>query len=223
MIERVYQVFCHLNHQNLHQPKGVPTPHFSSTIIFQRGAHLLFIQEMPNLNGSNDKQPLQTLSIIYSINPRGCPLPTPSHNFSRTWGTYFSIGHILLGTIYHALKSLISVYEKTKDLIFYQYSFEYATVFIDHFNKAELLQEGIFFLLQIFARDVLVMKKLEIEKTKPTSIISTFKTDIIKVGLVFSISNFFIAKTSLANNWRSFSSSYLALVSLKYFDACHLI
>ena len=77
--------------------------------------------------------------------------------------------------------------------------------------KAELLQEGIFFLLQLFARDVLVMKKLEIEKTKPTFIISTFKTDIIKVGLVFSISNFFIAKTSLANNWRSFSSSYLAL------------
>ena len=77
--------------------------------------------------------------------------------------------------------------------------------------KAELLQEGIFFLLQLFARDVLVMKKLEIEKTKPTFIISTFKTDIITVGLVFSISNFFIAKTSLANNWRSFSSSYLAL------------
>ena len=55
------------------------------------------------------------------------------------------------------------------------------------------------------------MKKLEIEKTKPTFIISTFKTDIIRVGLVFSISNFFIAKTSLANKWRSFSSSYLAL------------
>ena len=55
------------------------------------------------------------------------------------------------------------------------------------------------------------MKKLEIEKTKATFIISTFKTDIIKVGLVFSISNFFIAKTSLANNWRSFSNSYLAL------------
>ena len=81
--------------------------------------------------------------------------------------------------------------------------------------KAELLQEGIFFLLQLFARDVLVMKKLEIEKTKPTFIISTFKTDIIKVGLVFSISNFFIAKTSLANNWRSFSSSYLALVTFE--------
>ena len=55
------------------------------------------------------------------------------------------------------------------------------------------------------------MKKLEIEKTKPTFILSTLKTDIIKVGLVFSISNFFIAKTSLANNWRTFSSSYLAL------------
>ena len=60
------------------------------------------------------------------------------------------------------------------------------------------------------------MKKLEIEKTKPTFIISTFKTDIIKVGLVFSISNFFIAKTSLANNWRSFSSSNLALVGLAF-------
>ena len=55
------------------------------------------------------------------------------------------------------------------------------------------------------------MKKLEIEKTKPTFIISIFKIDMIKVGLVFSISNFLIAKTSLANNWRSFSSSYSAL------------
>ena len=59
------------------------------------------------------------------------------------------------------------------------------------------------------------MKKWEIEKTKPTFIISTFKTDIIKVGLVFWISNFFIAKTSLANNWRSFSSSYSALIDFQ--------
>jgi hypothetical protein len=59
-------------------------------------------------------------------------------------------------------------------------------------SKAELLQEGIFFLLRLF------------------------KIDIIKVGLVCSISNFFIAKTSLANNWRSFSSSYSALVHCKY-------
>ena len=59
------------------------------------------------------------------------------------------------------------------------------------------------------------MEKWEIEKTKPTFIISTFKTNIIIVGLVFSISTFFIAKTSLANNWRSFSSSYLALIETK--------
>ena len=31
-------------------------------------------------------------------------------------------------------------------------------------DKAELLQEGIFFLIYLFARDVLVTKKLEIEK-----------------------------------------------------------
>jgi hypothetical protein len=33
--------------------------------------------------------------------------------------------------------------------------------------KAELLQEGIFFFIHLFARDVLVMKKLEIEKLSP--------------------------------------------------------
>ena len=46
----------------------------------------------------------------------------------------------------------------------------------DH-SKAELLQEGIFFLIHLFARDVLVMKKLEIEKTKPTFIISALKVE----------------------------------------------
>ena len=35
-------------------------------------------------------------------------------------------------------------------------------------HNAELLQEGIFFLIHLFARDVLVMKKLEIEETKTT-------------------------------------------------------
>ena len=35
-------------------------------------------------------------------------------------------------------------------------------------SKAELLQEGIFFLLQLFARDILSMKELEIEETKTT-------------------------------------------------------
>ena len=42
-------------------------------------------------------------------------------------------------------------------------------------DKAELLQGGIFSLIHLFARDVLVMKKLEIEKTKPTFNISILK------------------------------------------------
>ena len=65
------------------------------------------------------------------------------------------------------------------------------------------------------------MKKLEIEKTKPTFIISVLKVDIIKVGLVFSISNFFITKTPLANNWRRKkipSCSYSALLQILGFE-----
>ena len=42
-------------------------------------------------------------------------------------------------------------------------------------TKAELLQEVIFFLIHLFARDVLVMKQLEIEKTKPIFIMSVLK------------------------------------------------
>ena len=55
-------------------------------------------------------------------------------------------------------------------------------------------------LIYLFAREVLLVKKLEIEETKTTQY-STFKTDIIKVGLLFSISKFFFTKTSLANKW----------------------
>ena len=58
------------------------------------------------------------------------------------------------------------------------------------------------------------MKKLEIKKTKPAFIISTFKTDIIKVGLVFSISSFFIKKSTLANEYMSFRYSNSALVNI---------
>ena len=47
-----------------------------------------------------------------------------------------------------------------------------------HVAKAGLLQEGFFFLVLIFARDVLVMKKWEIEKKiKPTFIISVLKVE----------------------------------------------
>ena len=45
------------------------------------------------------------------------------------------------------------------------------------FTKAELLQEGIFFLIHLFVRVVLVMKTLKIEKTKPTLTISVLKVE----------------------------------------------
>ena len=61
---------------------------------------------------------------------------------------------------------------------------------ISYATKAELLQEGIFSFIHLFAKDVLVMKKLEIEKTKPTFIISILKVEYLVV-LVSSISNFF--------------------------------
>ena len=48
--------------------------------------------------------------------------------------------------------------------------------------------------------DILLIKKFEIKKTKPTIVISTFKTDVIIVGLVFSISNFFNNKISQGRN-----------------------
>ena len=37
--------------------------------------------------------------------------------------------------------------------------------------------KNFFFLIHVFARDVLVMKKLEIEKAKPTFIISVLKVE----------------------------------------------
>ena len=48
---------------------------------------------------------------------------------------------------------------------------------VDICVKDEFLQESIFFLIHLFARDVLVMKKLEMEKTKPTFIISVSKVE----------------------------------------------
>ena len=54
------------------------------------------------------------------------------------------------------------------------------------------------------------MKKVEIEKSKPTFIVSVLKVEYWVV-LVSAISNFFTNKTSLANKWMSFSSSNLAL------------
>ncbi len=44
-------------------------------------------------------------------------------------------------------------------------------------TKAKLQKEGIFFLVHLFARDVLVMKKLEIKKANPTFTISVLKVE----------------------------------------------
>ena len=56
--------------------------------------------------------------------------------------------------------------------------------------KDELTLEDIFFALNFLPWESLLVKKLEIEETKTTNF-TTFKTDVIKVVLVFSISNFF--------------------------------
>jgi hypothetical protein len=64
-------------------------------------------------------------------------------------------------------------------------------------SKAKLLQLK---LIHIFARAILLMKMLEIEKTKPTFIISVFKVEY-SVALVSSIFNFFTNKIALANKW----------------------
>jgi len=76
--------------------------------------------------------------------------------------------------------------------------------------KAELLREGIIFLVHLFARAILLVKKMTIKETKATWY-SIIKTDELKMGLVFSISNFFNNKIALANIWMRFSCSILAL------------
>ena len=50
--------------------------------------------------------------------------------------------------------------------------------------KAELLREGIIFLIHLFARAVLLMKKLKIEEPRPPSI-QLLKSNTIKVDLFF--------------------------------------
>ena len=49
--------------------------------------------------------------------------------------------------------------------------------------------------MSIFQGKVLLVKKLEIEKTKPTFTLKTLKV-VYSVGLLFSIFNFFINKNS---------------------------
>ena len=81
--------------------------------------------------------------------------------------------------------------------------------------KAELLQLK---LIHLFARDILLIKRLEIGKTKPTFIISVLRVEY-SVVLVSSISNFFCNKMSLANKWmrkKIPSCSNLALLKFNF-------
>ena len=56
--------------------------------------------------------------------------------------------------------------------------------------KLNYYKKVFFFLVHLFARDVLVMKKVEIEKAKPIFIISVLKVEYLVV-LISSISKFF--------------------------------
>ena len=58
-------------------------------------------------------------------------------------------------------------------------------------TKTRFAQVGIFSALNWFAWDILLVKKLEIEKAKTTFIVSVLKVVYLMV-LVFSIPNFFI-------------------------------
>ena len=78
-------------------------------------------------------------------------------------------------------------------------------------TKAELLKESIFFLIHLFARDILVMKKLEIEKTKPTFINLNKHMDGAKI-----------------TSWKNFIKEYCLLLEMntsldwQLFHSCQL-
>ena len=52
---------------------------------------------------------------------------------------------------------------------------------LEYLLKLNYRKKEFFFLIHLFARDILLMNKLEIEETKET-LYSTFKNDTIKVG-----------------------------------------
>ena len=80
------------------------------------------------------------------------------------------------------------------------------TVYRDHVRiliprgliKLNYRKKVFYFALNFLPWEFLLIKRLDFEKTKPSQY-STFKTDITKVDLVFSISNFFFNKNSHAN------------------------
>ena len=84
----------------------------------------------------------------------------------------------------------------TFSVLLFQPNINLALVFLAIRAKAEFAEEGTFFSQTDFLPwEFLLIKKLEIEKTKPTFVISVLKVQYL-VGFVFSKSNFFINKIS---------------------------
>jgi hypothetical protein len=80
--------------------------------------------------------------------------------------------------------------------------------------KVELPLEGIFFALDFLPWEFLLVKKLEIQKTKTSFIISVLKV-VYLVVLVFSISNFFANKNSQG---RKLSSKKYLLAVIQHYS-----
>ena len=87
-----------------------------------------------------------------------------------------------------------SLYSNPKALWVCFYCTSTGTSLSKTLTKAELPKVGILFALNFLPWEFLFIKKLEMEKTKTTQH-TTFKTDIIKVALIFLISNFLTNKT----------------------------
>ena len=84
--------------------------------------------------------------------------------------------------------------------------FQLLNTFCQDLARTKLLQLK---LIHEFANAILLMKNLEIKKTKPTFMVSVLKVEY-QVALVFLIFNFFINKIALANKWmRKIISSFL--------------
>ena len=77
--------------------------------------------------------------------------------------------------------------------------------------KLNYRKKVFYFALNFLPWEFLLIKKLDFEKTKTTEY-ATFKTDIIKVVLVFSISNFYTNKNSQG---RKLSVVYLQKFSFR--------
>ena len=93
---------------------------------------------------------------------------------------------------------------------------------IKHLPKAQIIGRRCFFPHPFICQRHFSDEKVENLKSKSTFIVSVLKLEFYMV-LVFSISNFFTNKTSLANKWMSFSSNNSALSPIGICEEISLI